>query len=59
MVGQALIEFGAKPVEAITLIRQVRPAALNLQQATYLLNYKPTSVFNTRSGNSQNCCLTF
>jgi protein-tyrosine phosphatase len=37
MVALAMIEFGAKPEEAITVLRRARPGALNLQQTNFVI----------------------
>jgi hypothetical protein len=39
MVGIAMIEHGASPEEAIKLIRNARPGALNMKQTNFLLHY--------------------
>jgi protein tyrosine phosphatase type IVA len=54
LVGIALIEYGLQASEAIAMIRQQRPGALNSQQVRLLVNYKKTSVFQNTA-----CCVTF
>jgi protein-tyrosine phosphatase len=43
MVAIAMIEYGAKPEEAIKLIRNARPGSLNMKQTNFLLHYKSRS----------------
>jgi len=52
MVALAMMEFGAKPEDAITMLRRARPGAINLQQTSFLImsgGKKP----------SNSCCAMF
>ena len=41
LVAIALVNNGCSPINAITLIRKLRPGALNLTQSNYIIEFKP------------------
>lgn len=52
LVALALIQYGMTPEEAINLLRQERPGAINLSQTTFVLKFE-----GERQSNS--CCFGF
>eukprot|EP00347_Sterkiella_histriomuscorum_P021792 403332751 len=50
LVAVALINYGATPEEAISIIRKDRPGAINHSQAQFILKYK-------KKHNTKNCCI--
>ena len=53
LVALALIHKGCPKIDAIDLIRQKRPGALNMIQANYLIQYK-VKLDKSRGGNDDN-----
>ncbi|CDW72476.1 protein tyrosine phosphatase [Stylonychia lemnae] len=51
-VALALVNNGCTPSNAIELIRQRRPGALNITQANYILEFKGISKINKSQGNA-------